>query len=317
VAEQIQQHLVQAAEIGQRRQYHAGHAAVLAAQQLAALVQDVALSTRVDEALVTSAWAWAAALAGGAYTPEGAGQIADLLVQAAQAMQRQEDHAGAQAVQVLAQRYRDIPQRARLDVEQVAALLDGAEQYLRLVQPLRGRAEALVFVKHWLDEAFNNLDFNSEFYARWMIAAQEYAVYIPTADFDERFWDLENRLNLLLEQGIRSAEEPEIVRFRALVASYNGDAQAASLTWEKLGEFAVAAEYARTAGDLERAFRLFHLAKVDVPEALGTVVQTVRRLQQLQRKHTGLRPAERRALLDELDALRAAVAAIDASDAVV
>ena len=126
--------------------------------------------------------------------------------------------------------------------------------------------------------------------------------------------DLENRLKLLLERDQRLADDPDVARFQALVAVYHGDTQGAAELWETLGDLKLAAEFARDAGDLERAFRLLHQTKSTIPEELATAVKAIRLLQQLERKHRGLRQAERETLLAALDTLRIAILAADAAD---
>jgi hypothetical protein len=233
------------------------------------------------------------------------------LREASEAMQRQSDVIGAQATYLLAERYTNLPQPARLDEEQTARLLTYAERYLQLVKPLSMDATAYGFVERWLEEIYANLHFRTSLYFRWAVAGQELDALSAYAALDEHLWDLENRLNHLMEQGKRSPSDPDVARFLALVATYNGDAQAASTHWEQLGELARAADFAREAGDLERAFRLYHQAKSETPEALATAVRATRLLQQLQSKHTGLRPAERRTLLGALGVLQEALVRIE------
>jgi hypothetical protein len=182
---------------------------------------------------------------------------------------------------------------------------------LRLVQPLNRTQAAYLYLQRWLDETFANLHSRTGIYARWASVAQAVAAVTAYADFDDHMWDLENRLKLLLEQGKRSADDPEIARFRALVAGYNGDAEAASLTWEQAGDPGLAAEFARQAGDLERAYRLLHQARLPMPEDLATTVKAIRLLQQLKSKHTSLHPAERRTLLTELAELYTTMASVE------
>ncbi|MCL4863378.1 MAG: AAA family ATPase [Caldilineaceae bacterium] len=309
IGRQIEQWLAQAEAQRQQHQPKAALDAMQQAAELATLAQDPALTARVDELHVLIAWEWAAALADSPYTPEEASLIADLLDAAAQTLTRQADEDGAQAAALVARRYRQISVRARLSESDVAALLTFGERYLALVKPLEMGRDAYRFVGLWLAEAFANLHLRANLYARWALLAQELALLDPTFDVDEPMWDLENRLNLLLERGEHTVEEADVARFQALVAAYNGDAQLAAQTWEQLGEPQVAAEFARDAGDLERAYRLLHQARLSIPEELATAVKAVRLLQQLHHKHAGLRPAERRALLAEMAALQAAVAA--------
>jgi hypothetical protein len=304
LAEQARRLITQALDV-RPRQHAVAYAAIYAAQTLAEKIPtDHQLVGEVDEALTLLAWEWAALLINASYAPAAAQQAATLLAEATGAMRRQSDEVGANATALLAERYRTIPQADQLDEAQIMALLTYTERYVQLVQPLASVPAAYLFAERWLRESLASLAAHTGLYYRWAMLAQHFATLVPTFDVDEPLWDLENRLKLLLDQGKRERGDPAIAKFLALVAGYNGDAQAASITWEQLGELGVAADYAREAGDLERAFRLLHQAKINVPEELATAVRATRLLQQLRTKHTNLRPAERRALLSELETLR-------------
>jgi hypothetical protein len=307
IANHVRRQQTQAEEHRARAAYAPAYDLLLAARADALLTPDPALHAQVDEALTALAWAWALELATTANTPEQSGQIAQLLEDAAAAMTRQSDADGAGAAALLAERYRKIPTHGRLSETQVAGLLTYAERYLALLKPLNLDSVAYAFVQSWLQEVLTNLHFRTELYARWVTLAQELALHTPDFEVDEALWDLENRLNLLLEQGKRSPEDPGVPHFQALIAAYNGDAQAAAESLERLGDYTKAAEYARDTGDLEWAYRLFHQAKALIPEDLATAVKATRLLQQLRSKHTSLRPAERRTLLAELAALHAMI----------
>lgn len=314
IAGHIRSQLAQADEERQHQNYPAAYQTVQDAHAWVVRIDDRTLAAQVDEVLTVAAWEWAANLAVCSYTPDDALRIATLLDEAAQALARQGDTEGSPATALLAERYRQITQSAHLSEEQVTILLSYVERYLESIEAQEMAASAYVFVERWLHEAYENLHSRTGLYARWAILAQEMTLHNPAFDPDEQLWDLENRLNLLLGQGKRSASDPAIARFQALMAAYNGDAQQAAATWEQLGEWAVAADFARDAGDLERAYRLLHRSHTPVPEELAIAVKAVRLLQQLRHKFTGLRPAERRALLAELAALQAAAAGVDSPD---
>jgi hypothetical protein len=314
IAGHIRAQLAQADVGRQSKSYSAVYQTVQDAHTWVQRIDDRALSAQVDEALIISSWEWAADLVMTRYTPDEAQRIALLLDEAAQALARQGDNEGAPATAVLAERYRQIPQNTHLSEDQVKALLSYVERYLDSVKALEMAGSAFVFVERWLHEAYENLHARTALYARWALLAQEMSLRNAAFDPDEQLWDLENRLNLLLEQGKRNATDPAVTRFQALMAAYNGDAQQAAETWEQLGEWAVAAEFAREAGDLERAYRLLHRSHTSVPEELATAVKAMRLLQQLQHKFSGLRPAERRTLLAELAALQAAVTGTETPD---
>jgi hypothetical protein len=311
IADHVRRQLTQAQEQHARAAYAAAYDLLLAARADAALATDPTLHTELDEALTVMVWAWALELATTAHTAEQSSQIAHLLEEAAAAMARQADAEGASAATLLAQRYHEISTNGPFNEAQMASLLSYTERYLALLKPLRLDGTAYAFARIWVQEALDNLHLRTALYARWVLLAQELTQHLPDFDVDEALWDLENRLNLLLEQGKRSPDDPGVTEFQALIAAYNGDAQAAAETLERLGDYTNAAAYARDAGELERAYRLLHQAKIPIPEDLATAVKAVRLLQQLRSKHTGLRPAERRALLAELTALQTAMAQTD------
>ncbi|HMN27016.1 MAG TPA: AAA family ATPase [Caldilineaceae bacterium] len=313
IAAQVDKQLALATEQRQRHQFGPSHETLQLARSLVAMITEPALAARVDEALSTLNWTWAAELVAGAYTVDEANQAADLLAEAAAAMLRQADKEGAEATTLLAERYRLLPQREQMSESQVETLLAYGERYLTLVRPLNLAAAAYRFVHYWLDESYANLHLRTALYTPWVLLAQEYARHDPAFEVDEPLWDLENRVNMLLEQGKRQRDDPQIVRFQALLAAYNRETPMQSGTWEQLGELAVAADFARDAGELERAARLLHQAKTPLPEELAIAVKATRLLQQLRHKYTGLRPAERRTLLAELTALQNALALAEQS----
>ncbi len=312
--QQIQQHLAEADRLRQLWQLTDAQQRLQCAAELSALLEDPQWAAQVDEAEILLMWEWAGQAAATAYTPHQAREIAERLLTAAAALARQGDVAGEQAARLLADRYQQLPQREALNERQVTQLLTFAEQYLALIEPLNMGSRAYDFVEYWLKEAFAGLQNHTALFARWGLLAQELVYRQPNFDPDEQMWDLENRLKLLLERGQRSASDPEIARFQALLAVYHGDTQGAAELWETLGDFKLAAEFAREAGDLERSFRLLHQAKSPIPEELATAVKAIRLLQQLERKHRGLRSAEQASLLAALDALRTAIQATAAED---
>ncbi len=218
-------------------------------------------------------------------------------------MQRQTDGVGAQALHVLIERYQALPQHANLSAAQIETLLNLARRYLEIVEPLDMAQTAYVYLHHWLEEAFASLHQQTALYYRWALIAQAFAALAAYSEMDEHLWDLENRMNLLLEQGKRKLDDANLAKFRALLMAYNDDAQGASLAWEQLGEITMAADYAREAGDMERAYNLLRQSKTAIPEELAVAVKAMRLLQQLEQKHHALRNEERRVLLEQLAAL--------------
>lgn len=311
IVEAVQTQLAQTADERARQQFESAYATIHMARTLASLIDLPAAQRALDEAITQLAWDWSATVAARAYTPAAALRVADLLAEAVAAMMRQADHEGAQVLQVLADRYHRLPEREHLSADQVSQLLAATENFLQLVKPLPVGGEVFVFAELWLQEAYANLHSHVALYHRWALLAQELTALNPDYDVDEQMWDLENRLNLLLERGKRTPEDIDVTRFQALVAIYHGDAQLAATTWEQLGELELAADFARDAGDLEHAYRLFHQAKTPTPEELATAVKAVRLLHQLHSKHRALRPAERRALLAELTTLQKILSSAD------
>ena len=75
--------------------------------------------------------------------------------------------------------------------------------------------------------------------------AARLAAFDKAPDFDERLWDLENRLLLAPPDALAGRE---VASFRAFLADYGGDPAQASLFWEQLGDMELAIESARNAG---------------------------------------------------------------------
>jgi hypothetical protein len=305
VGAEVQQQLDRAVELLTNRHYQQAHESVESATHLLRLTDDPDLHEAVDGTFAAIAWRWAARLLEQDRSTATTTRVVQLFERAAQAMQRQADSEGVQALRILADRYRELPPKPTLSKTELIALLARTEAYLALVGPLALEEEAYLYVKHWLDESFVALMAHPDLYYSWVVVAQEFTAVAPYAVFDEHLWELENHLNLLIERGRQSPDDPIIKRFRALAAAYNETPAAASVLWEELGETELAIDAARAAGDLERAYQLIRQAKYPMPEELAVTVKAVRLLQQLQQKHHALYPAERQALLDLLETLAA------------
>ncbi len=157
----------------------------------------------------------------------------------------------------------------------------------------------------WLEETFADLAEDGSLYYLWAHTASLVAAEAAYAELDEHLWDLENRLDLA---AANATDDGDVARFRAFLADYGGDYAEASTLWEAIGDMDEAIASARNAGDLERAYTL--LRKVNpshVPESVSTAVKALRLLQQLRQKQHHLYPAERRALLEEIARLHAAL----------
>ena len=226
-------------------------------------------------------------------------------------MLRQDDPVGAQVLRLLATRYRELPPQERFTSAQLEDLLQRTQAYLTLVKPLLLAADAYIYVRRWLDEAFRHLPRYPMLYYRWAILAQELAARSDYQSLDEHLWELENYLALQAAQTRQPSEEREIKRFQAFIAAYNETPAQASILWEELGELELAITNARAAGDLERAYTLLRQAKLPIPEELAVTVKALRLLQQLEQKYQGLLPAERQTLLAELTKVSNAVMRAD------
>jgi hypothetical protein len=241
--------------------------------------------------------------------------VAILFAEAATILLRQDDTAGAKVLDLLSTRYRQLPPQAKFSSAQLADLLQRTQSYLALVKPLHLDADAYLYVRRWLDEAFSHLPPHPALYYRWAILAQELTTRSEYMVLDEHLWELENYLTIQLgqqsSQGHQHSHVQEIKRFQAFIAAYNETPAQASLLWEELGEMELAIAHARAAGDLERAYTLLRQAKLPIPEELAVTVKALRLLQQLEQKHQGLLPAERQTLLAELTKVSNAVIKVD------
>lgn len=293
------------------RQYKAAYGAIQQVRTLAALTSDRTLLTQVDEHVTLIVWQWAAYLLDQPGTPDVAERVATLFSEAAQALLRQDDPVGAQVLRLLATRYRELPPQERFTSPQVEDLLQRTQAYLTLVKPWQLEADAYIYVRRWLDEAFRHLPRYPLLYYRWAILAQELTTRSDYQSLDEHLWELENYLALQAAQPHQPNEEREIKRFQAFIAAYNETPAQASILWEELGELDLAITNARAAGDLERAYTLLRQAKLSIPEELAVTVKALRLLQQLEQKYQGLLPAERQTLLAELTKVSNAVAQAD------
>jgi hypothetical protein len=293
------------------RQYKAAYGAIQQVRTLAALTNDHTLLTQVDEHVTLIVWQWAAFLLDQPGTPDMAERVSTLFSEAAQALLRQDDPVGAQVLRLLATRYRELPLQERFTSAQTDDLLQRTQAYLTLVKPLHLEADAYIYVRRWLDEAFHHLPHYPMLYYRWAILAQELTARSDYQSLDEHLWELENYLALHAAQARQPNEEREIKRFQAFIAAYNETPAQASILWEELGELELAITNARAAGDLERAYTLLRQTKASIPEELAVAVKALRLLQQLEQKYQGLLPAERQTLLAELTKVSQAVAQAD------
>ena len=199
------------------------------------VMHDPALQAKLDEAAVAYGWQWGIQLLSA--TPEAAERLPELFKSLSDAMLRQSDTTGAQVAQVIAERYRTLPHGIALSHSQVGKLIRYIDHYLEILAPLTLDPSAFVFVEHWLEEAFDRLGTHADLYYDWAIMAQTYVALNDYPWLDERLWDLENRTELAAgpQWKVETTLEP-LLKFAAFIDTYNGDAAAASVTWEKLGQ---------------------------------------------------------------------------------
>lgn len=304
ISAETKQLLVKAQARFADKQFQRAYQQVEAAHTLAGLTDDAELLRQIDEAVVAIVWRWAALLLAQDTTPPTINRVVQLFDRAVEATQRQDDSTGVEILQQLADRYRQLPPKPHLSKSEVIQLLERTEQYLTLVKPLNLAEDAYLCIQQWLDESFVSLQSYTDLYYSWITVAQDFATLAAYPVFDEHLWELENQLDLLVDRGRQSPDDPVIKRFRAFVAAYNEAPAEASLLWEELGELEKAVTTARMAGDLERAYQLLRQQKPEqMPEELTITVKALRLLQHLQPKHQNLYPAERQVLLDTLQAL--------------
>ena len=280
-------------------EYPAAHAAAARALAIAARAATADRMARARRAAIKATAAWAADLAAIGLAADST-QIHSLLTELAGLHLSAGAAAQAAATRVLARRYAETPQRGGLATAQIEAVLAIARLVLAEHAP---DATTLQHLSVWLDETFNALGNKGDIYYAWANTAARLAAFDKAPDFDERLWDLENRLLLAPPDALAGRE---VASFRAFLADYGGDPAQASLSWEQLGDMELAIESARNAGDLERAYMLLRRTNAShVPESISTAVKALRLLQQLHQKQQHLYPAERRALLEELARLHA------------
>jgi hypothetical protein len=160
-------------------------------------------------------------------------------------------------------------------------------------------------------EAYADLGDSFTLYYNWASLAQELGERSGDDGYRARVLQLSHRLQTILERAGPMSQfwdgNEQLARFRALATGVQGEHTLASQAWQDLDEPVRAAEEARLAGDMPRAYTLYRQAKHAVPEELAISVKLIRLIEQLQQKHEHLRPQERIQLAAELRALREVV----------
>jgi hypothetical protein len=267
--------------------------------ELLEIMQDPSLQAQLDTATVAHGWQWGIQLL--TEGPGAGAQLAELFRNLGEAMQRQQDLVGAQVAALQAERYRALPHNSKLSEQELGRLIHYTDQYLQILAPLNLDVSAFVYVEHWLEETFQQINGFYRLFYDWALAAQKYAAQLDYPPLDERLWDLENRVELARGPQWKQEDGDEVlVKFAAVIAAYNGDALTASRAWEKLGQTDLAIQQARLGGDLERAYNLLRRHNLPVPEELATAVKLLRQAAQLETKQRHLTPAERETIVAQL-----------------
>jgi hypothetical protein len=259
--------------------------------------------TRALDVLTRARLAWADERAATGLADESS-LIGGLLIAAAETQALWGDARAADLLLRLSERYLNHTERSGHSPEGARTLIVQATELLAAADPLsaaastaasqaliEAREAAYAHAARWLDEAYADLGGHVALYFGWATAAAHLARLDVYPAIDDRLWDLENRY-----EAAGAPPGP----FAAFLAAYNGDPASASLIWERLGEVEMAVESARVAGNLERAHHLLRANQRAIPEELATAVKAQRLVHQLQQKSRALRPAERRALAEEL-----------------
>jgi len=298
IGERVQRLQTQAQEWAGSNSYNMAQRDARAACELAAIIEDAGLVAQSQDTLADICWQWAFTLTGPGASETNARKAAQLLEEAAHVIDQQAQSDTAQALRVLAQRYRQAPQIGTLSKKQVGVVLEQAQKYLAIMESLDAEQDAYTFIERWLDEAFEGLRHYSSLYYTWATTAARLAAVAIYENYDENLWDLENRAEMVKAQ--THSERRALAKFQAFALGYNGEAEKASAAWEALDELGLAAEQARHAGLIERAYQLLRRAKEPVPDDLATAARTLRLVAQLAHKHAALTPAEKQTLLAEM-----------------
>ena len=309
VGQQVTTLLTTADAARTRRQFASAHAAAQEAYALIDLVDEETLHRRVIDTLADTCWTWAGHLVDGNDVADVASHVVTLLGQAATVRAAAGESVRAEALQILAQRYERLPRSHDLGEEDVLLLLDLANAFMTSMEPERPQPAQFAFVRRWLFEAYGGLEDRVSLFYGWTSTAARLDRLTGESSAGTHVTHLEQRLTAVLERagqfGHLWDNSTELARFRALAAGVHGRHEAAADAWEALGEPAHAAEQARLAGDMERAFNLLRQAKLPVGEDLSTTIKFLRLLEQLEHKQYAYSPNEQAMLRTRLAALQA------------
>ena len=307
---QAQQLLAQSQQWAEHGSYQLARRDAQAAHALARAIDADGLLGQIDDTSGDICWQWAYQLTAPGSNVQSTKQAAVLLSDAAETMMRQENSIGADALRILARRYDSVPQIGSLSTKQIDTVLASTQEYLTIMEPLGAEPDAYLFATRWLDETFETIGNQVGFYYRWALASDMLASDAIYTNFDDNIWDLENRVEMLLDEsgvapGRTRREQTQLSKFQAFLLGYNGEAEAASVAWEALNELSAAAKQARAAGQIERAYELLRRSDETIPDELAVSVKTVRLLDQLMQKHEKLTAREKETLHQKLTDVRA------------
>jgi hypothetical protein len=284
-AAELQARVDEANELRKAGRYEQAHQVASRARELVAMLPVGKAVQRANDALADAAWAWAARLLDAENEVVASAKMAELLEESAAIMAGQGDEAGAAALRLLRDRYREIPQRRGLSDQQVRDILDYARRYLELMEGRDAGAGVYIHVRRWLVDTFACLEEHFTLYYVWASTAQALGEQIGDPSYRNLVLRLEQRLEAIFDRagalGSLWDDDLDLKRFRALVAGVHGRHEESSLAWERLDEPAAAADQARLAGDPERAYNLRRQAKLPISEELSTSVKFLRLLEQV------------------------------------
>jgi hypothetical protein len=311
VALKAQEHLQQAKLLAAKKQFEEAYREATAATSLSTMLSDASLRQSIADAMADTCWAWASHLVDSGDSEANSLKAADLLAESARVLESEQNLDGAGVLWLLHERYRQLPQRSGHSDDQLQTLLSYVSRHLALLAGAQVDPDGYAYARRWIGEAYAGLGESFTLYYQWANLAQELGERSGDDGYRGRVQQLAHRLQAILERAGQMSQfwddNVDLARFRALATGVDGDHVTASQAWEALDEPVRAAEEARLAGEMPRAYSLYRQAKHAVPEELAIAVKLIRLVEQLQQKHDHLRPQERLQLAAELQTLQDAI----------
>jgi hypothetical protein len=285
---QVRTFLDAAEEERRQKQFDQAYEHAKLAYDLGVVVMDATIRQNVSDAIGDICWQWAGHLIDTSQSEETGRRVAELLDESARIMESEGNRGGAEGLRILSRRYASLPLRDDLNDEQVLALLGLARDYVDVVSPLQPDRSAYAYVQRWLTDAFANLGERFTLYYAWASAAELIGNLIDDPSYQARVVQLERRLDTILDRAGQLGSlwdgDEDLARFRALAAGVHGRHEQSSLAWEEMGDLLRAAEQARAAGNMERAYQLLRTAHAPISEDLATTIKFLRLLEQIELK---------------------------------